>query len=63
MHYREALLYGYNFLQKSKPIYTNFIVDIQKRIEPNKPGIRKNTDTIISKVENGEFTPIYTPPQ
>ena len=43
-------------------MYTNFIEEIQKRIEPNKPGIRKNADTVISKKENGKLIPIYTPP-
>ena len=44
-------------------MYANFIEEIQKRIEPNKPGIRKNDDTVISKKENGQLIPIYTPPQ
>lgn len=63
LHYREALMYWYNFLVKWNPVYTNFITDIQKRIEPNKSGVRKNNDTVISKIENGKTTPIYTPPQ
>jgi len=56
-------MYGYDFLNQKNPVYTNFIVEIQKLIEPNKIGIRKNHDTVISKSENGKHTPIYTPPQ
>ena len=63
LHYREALMYGHDFLIKWNPMYTNFIEEIQKCIEPNKAGIRKNADTVISKKENGQLIPIYTPPQ
>lgn len=63
LHYREALTYGYDFLKTWNPIYTKFIEDVQARIEPNKSGVRKNTDTVICKHENGKDIPIYTPPQ
>ena len=63
LHYREALMYGYNFLIQWNPIYTNFICDIQKIIEPMNAGIRKNIDTVIAREENNTMIPIYTPPQ
>ena len=59
LHYKEAILYGYEKVKQYWGIPLNLIIEIQKIIEPNKPWIRKLPWTVISNwVEV-----IYTPPE
>lgn len=60
IHYREALMHGYNLIQKNGVLHTNFLVELQKIIEPSKYGIRKTTGTVIA---NSEWKILYTPPE
>lgn len=60
LHYREALLHGFAYIRKHEVIHTNFLVDLQKIIEPSKYGIRKVTGTIIA---NSQGDVLYTPPE
>ena len=41
LHYREALIYGFEFIKKQNVLHTNFLIELQKIIEPSKYGIRK----------------------
>ncbi len=59
--YRSAILHGYEIVKKKGFISTNVLVEIQRMIEPNKPGIRKTMGTkLVNSVTNET---IYTPPQ
>ena len=60
LHYREALIAGYERIQNGEPIYTNMIIDIQQYIESNKAGIRQISGTVIA---NSKWEVLYTPPE
>lgn len=60
LHYREALLHGFEFVRKHEVVHTNFLIDLQKIIEPSKYGIRKLTWTVIA---NAQGDVLYTPPE
>lgn len=61
LNYRHALWHGFNFIKTYQFIHTNLLVEIQKKIEPEKYGIRKLPGTEVRNAITGEI--IYTPPQ
>ncbi len=60
LRYREALFMGVNFINKKGFLNTNGIVEIQKILEENDAGIRKNPGTVLQNDLTNEV--IYTPP-
>ncbi len=60
LHYREAILYGYELIKQHDYLIINDLIQIQQIIEPNKPWIRSLPGTIIA---NSKWEAIYKPPQ
>jgi Fic family protein len=60
LRYREAVLYGTNFIKEKGFLSTNAIVSIQKILEENNAGIRKLPGTALRNATTNEV--IYTPP-
>ncbi|MBX9853360.1 MAG: Fic family protein [Cytophagaceae bacterium] len=60
LRYREAMLYGFHFIQKKGFLSTNAIIEIQKILEGNAAGIRKLPGTALRNAATGKV--IYTPP-
>jgi len=60
LRYREAMLYGVNFIKKKSILTTNAIIEIQKILEENNAGIRKLPGTALRNASTGKV--IYTPP-
>lgn len=60
-HYREALLYGFNQVKRNQLLLKRDIVEIQRILEGNQAGIRKQMGTVLRNVQTGEI--IYKPPQ
>lgn len=60
LRYREAMLYGVNFIKKKSFLTTNAIIEIQKILEENNAGIRKLPGTALRNASTGKV--IYTPP-
>jgi Fic family protein len=60
LRYREAMLYGYEFIKKKGFLSTNAMVSIQKILEENNAGIRKLPGTSLRNASTDEV--IYTPP-
>jgi cell filamentation protein, protein adenylyltransferase len=60
LRYREAMLFGFHFIQKSGFLNTNAIIEIQKVLEENNAGIRKLPGTALRNAATGKV--IYTPP-
>lgn len=60
LRYREAMLYGFDFIKKKEFLNTNAIVNIQKVLEENQAGIRKVPGTALRNAATGKV--IYTPP-
>ena len=60
LRYREAMLYGFQFIQKKGFLSTNAIIEIQKILEENAAGIRKLPGTALRNAATGKV--IYTPP-
>lgn len=60
LRYREAMLYGVNFIKKKSFLSTNAIIEIQKILEENNAGIRKLPGTTLKNASTGKV--IYTPP-
>ena len=60
LRYREAMLYGFRFIQKKGFLSTNAIIEIQKVLEENNAGIRKLPGTALRNASTGKV--IYTPP-
>jgi len=58
--YKEALLKGYELLQKDKLLLIKHLVEVQSIIVDNKAGIRKQTGT---QLKNSKGEVVYTPPQ
>lgn len=59
--YAEALIHGFELVQKNKIITANHILSIQKRLEKNDAGFRKLPGTALVNEISGEA--VYTPPQ
>jgi len=60
LRYREAMLYGVNFIKKKSILTTNAIIKIQNILEENNAGIRKLPGTALRNASTGKV--IYTPP-
>ena len=60
LRYREAMLYGFNFIKNKSFLTTNTIIEIQKILEENNAGIRKLPGTALRNASTGKV--IYTPP-
>jgi Fic family protein len=60
LRYREAMLYGYHFIQKKGFLSANAIIETQKILEENNAGIRKLPGTALRNAATGKV--IYTPP-
>ncbi len=59
--YKQALLLGYDLVRNNKLLLKRYIVDIQKELEQNSAGIRRQSGTNLKNAQTGEI--IYTPPQ
>ena len=62
-YYKEALLKGFDLIQKQGFLSTNGIIEIQKVLEPNKSGIRKIPNTKIKSGLGKDSKTIYYPPE
>ncbi len=60
INYKRALWRGYELIREKEMITTNIIVEIQKYIEKNNAGIRKQSGTVLKNDKTGEI--IYNPP-
>jgi Fic family protein len=60
LRYREAALFGFNFIKKKGFLSTNAIIGIQKILEANEAGIRKLPGTALRNATTQKV--IYTPP-
>jgi len=60
-NYKNALLKGYHLVQDNKLLLKKYIVEIQKELEQNDAGVRKQSGTNLSNAKTGEV--IFTPPQ
>lgn len=60
-HYREALLKGFALVQESGLLLKRDIVAIQKVLEQNDAGVRRQSGTVLRNVATGEV--IFEPPQ
>jgi Fic family protein len=60
LRYREAMLFGFHFIQKKGFLSANAIIEIQKILEENAAGIRKLPGTALRNAATGKV--IYTPP-
>ncbi|WP_293312239.1 Fic family protein [Pedobacter sp. UBA5917] len=60
LRYREAMLDGFNMIQKKGFLNTNGIVAIQEILEENNAGLRRLPGTSLKNAVTGEV--IYTPP-
>ncbi len=59
-NYSQALNVGWERVRENNGISLNTILEIQKLIEPKRPGFRKVSGTILRNEATGEV--IYTPP-
>jgi Fic family protein len=60
LRYREAALFGFNFIKQKGFLSTNAIISIQKILEENNAGIRKLPGTALRNAATNKV--IYTPP-
>ena len=60
-NYKEALIYGYEQVKKTRLLTLNDIIQIQSIITGNNAGIRKQAGTVLKNDKTGVI--IYTPPQ
>ena len=60
-NYRLALLKGYELVKDNGLLLKKYIVDIQKELEQNSAGVRKQSGTVLKNAQTGEV--VFTPPQ
>lgn len=60
-NYKSALLKGFDLVQRNKLILKKHIVEIQKELEQNDAGLRRQSGTNLKNHKTGEI--IFTPPQ
>jgi Fic family protein len=60
-NYSKALLLGYELVTDNKLLLKKYIVEIQKELEQNDAGIRRQSGTVLKNEQTGEV--IFTPPQ
>lgn len=58
--YAAALLHGFNLVRQNDLLTSNYILEIQAILEPNKPGLRKVPGTVL---KNSSGNTAYIPPQ
>jgi Fic family protein len=60
-NYKNALLKGFSLVVDNKLLLKKYIVEIQKELEQNDAGVRKQSGTNLANAKTGEV--IFTPPQ
>ena len=60
-HYREALLKGYALVKEHGRLRKRDIVAIQKELEQNDAGVRRQSGTVLRNMATGEV--VFEPPQ
>jgi len=60
-NYKNALLKGFRLVTDNKLLLKKYIVEIQKELEQNDAGVRKQSGTNLANAKTGEV--IFTPPQ
>ncbi|MEA3384442.1 MAG: Fic family protein [Campylobacterota bacterium] len=60
-NYKNALLKGYHLVIDNKLLLKKYIVEIQKELEQNDAGVRKQSGTNLANAKTGEV--IFIPPQ
>jgi Fic family protein len=60
-NYKNALLKGFRLVDDNKLLLKKYIVEIQKELEQNDAGVRKQSGTNLANAKTGEV--IFTPPQ
>jgi len=60
-NYSKALRLGYSLVKDNKLLLKRYIVAIQKELEQNDAGIRRQSGTVLKNEKTNEV--IYTPPQ
>ena len=60
-NYKNALLKGYNLVKENKLLLKRHIVEIQKELEQNDAGVRRQSGTNLKNAQTGEV--VFTPPQ
>jgi len=60
-NYKNALLKGFHLVNENKLLLKRNIVEIQKELEQNEAGIRRQSGTNLKNAKTGEV--IFTPPQ
>ena len=61
LHYKEALWFGIEMLEKKPLLTTNLFIKLVQIIKENQAGIRKITGTILKNPASGKV--VYTPPE
>ena len=61
MHYKQALLFGYQSVKAKEFLATNQIIEMQEILVPEKPGIRKIPGTAVVNAQTKEV--VHQPPQ
>lgn len=60
-NYKNALLKGFALVDEHKLLLKKYIIEIQKELEQNDAGVRKQSGTNLANAKTGEV--IFTPPQ
>ena len=60
-HYRQALLKGFALVKENKLLLKRDIIAIQKELEQNDAGVRKQSGTVLRNMATGEV--VFEPPQ
>jgi len=60
-HYREALLRGYELVKEHGLLLKRDIIAIQKKLEQNDAGVRRQSGTVLRNEATGEV--VFEPPQ
>ena len=60
-HYRQALLKGFALVKENKLLLKRDIIAIQKELEQNDAGVRRQSGTVLRNMATGEV--VFEPPQ
>jgi Fic family protein len=60
-HYRQALLKGYDLVREHKLLLKRDIIVIQKELEQNGAGVRRQSGTVLRNMATGKV--VFEPPQ
>ncbi|UCN00923.1 Fic family protein [Sulfurimonas sp. SWIR-19] len=60
-NYRQALLKGYELVKDNHLLLKKYIIEIQKELEQNDAGVRRQSGTVLKNAVTGEV--VFTPPQ